>query len=305
MRGDKGGKAQGIKGAEVKSPSPDVYQLLLKLHSPELDSSGCHSQNFDRDARIAKATAISSNDQCQATQVWCAQTIASIQRGFIAAFADMKADAFYKGWCKLERCEIDLLALRHHYVTAENDPHKIDYIERMIPRWQALYPYKIFFSPEFLKKRVECSICGTKVAPRFDCGHEKFGIYDGEMCHHRVTEVQMLGISMVQNPVQRYSVAFLSSEESGDPKDHYNYGNLKFVVERLDSPFHGWDSYLTSRVISATQLSHLASTDPCPCLSGKVFGDCCAGRLEVTIPHLQVQLDVAPSKLLPKIESLF
>jgi hypothetical protein len=31
---------------------------------------------------------------------------------------------------------------------------------RMVNGWQALFPYKLFFSPALLKKRVECSLCG-------------------------------------------------------------------------------------------------------------------------------------------------
>ena len=288
--------------SELPAPTPD--QLLLSLHYPELERSGCIDRSFDETLSVAKAVAVSRNDQPAASLIWCAQTIASIQRGFIAAFSHLKADAFYEAWCQLERCEVEILGLKHHHSVTDDDPHRIEYIEKMIQRWQALYPYKLFFSPELLKKKVVCSICGVKVTPRSNCGHAKFGVYDGEMCHHRVTEVEVLGISLVESPVQRYSVAFLEADEARKPKDHYNYGNVRFVVERLDSPFHGWDSYLTTRNISGSQAAHLASADPCPCLSGKSFGDCCTGTTEITVPHLQIRLYVQPSKSLPETELL-
>jgi hypothetical protein len=285
--------------------TPTANERLNALCNPEAVGSACDDSEFDEKVRVAKATAVAADDQAEAFLLWCAQTIASIQRGFIQAFRLLKSDSFYEAWCQLERCEVEILALKRQYTITEEDPHRIEYIERMLQRWQSMYPYKIFFSPELLKKRVECSICGARVTPRSDCGHEKFGVYSGEMCHHRVAEVEILGISMVQNPVQRYSVAFLETDAAGKAKDHYNYGNVKFIVERVDSPFHGWDSYLTKRVIAASEVAHLHADDPCPCLSGKSFGDCCSGKTEMIVPHLQIRLYVQPKKALPENELLF
>ena len=288
----------------TNSTMPTANYLLKMLCYPEKVTSACHNSNFPDTLANVKATAIASNDESEAFQLWCAQTIDSIQRGFIAAFNNLKAGSFYEAWCQFERCEVEILSLKRHYPNTKEDPHRISYIDQMICRWQALYPYKVFFSPELLKKRMECSICGARVSPRSHCGHEKSKIYRGEMCYHKVTEVDMLGISLVQDPVQRYSVAFLSTGKDGDPVDHYDYGNINFLVERLDSAFHGWNSHLTTRAISASELAHLNPAQPCPCLSGKNFGDCCNGKSEITVPHLQFQLHVQPSKNLPANELL-
>jgi hypothetical protein len=278
--------------------------LLNALCYPEEADSGCHDSEFPKTLAQAKAAAVNRNDESEAFQIWCAETIDSVQRGFVAAFTSLKAGSFYNAWCQFERCEVNILSLNRHYPQTEEDPHRIVYIEQMIRRWQALYPYRVFFSPELLKKRVECSICGARVSPRSNCGHEKSKIYSGEMCHHKVTEVDVLGISIDENPVQRYSVAFLSTDKDGEPVDHYNYGNVKFVVDRLDSAFHGWDSYLTTRVIAASDIAHLDPMQPCPCLSGKTLGECCTGKSEVTVPHLQIQFYVRPSTNLPTNELL-
>lgn len=278
--------------------------LLNSLCYPEKASSGCHNSGFHELLADAKTAAVARNDESEAFLIWCAETICTIQRGFLAAFNSLKVGSFYDAWCRFERCEVDILSLNRHHPQDEEDPHRIMYIDQMIRRWQDLYPYKVFFSPELLKKRVECSICGARVSPRSNCGHEKFKIYRGEMCFHKVVEVDLLGISIVQDPVQRYSVAFLSMGEDGKPIDHYNYGNIKFVVDRLDSAFHGWNSYQTTRVIAASEIAHLDSMHPCPCLSGKNFGECCTGKSEVTVPHLQIQFYVQPSSSLPTNELL-
>ncbi len=288
----------------TSSTHPAANDLLNALCYPEEAISACHNPKFPDVIASAKAAAIVRKDESEAFLIWCAQTIDSIQRGFISAFGSLKTGSFYEAWCQFERCEIDILSLSRHYPQTEDDPHRIAYIERMVLRWQAQYPYKVFFSPELLKKRVECSICGARVSPRSNCGHEKSNIYFGEMCYHKVTEVDLLSISIVQDPVQKYSVAFLSTDSDGEPVDHYNYGNLKFLVDRLDSAFHGWESYLTTRTMTASELAHLSPTQPCPCLSGKNFGECCMGKSEMNVPHLQFQLYVHPSKNLPANEFL-
>jgi hypothetical protein len=284
--------------------TPTASDFLNALRYPESPDWKCHEPKFLTSVAEAKARAVALNDESEAFQIWCAQTIASIQLGFISAFRNLKAGKFYDAWCQLERCEVDILSLNRHYPPTNEDIHRIGYIEKMIGRWQSLYPYKVFFSPELLKKRVECSICSARVTPRSHCGHEKGGIYRGELCHHRVTEVKILGISIVENPVQRYSVAFLSADDSGKPIDHYNYGNVNFVVQRVASPFHGWASHLTTRKIAASDVAHLDGSAPCPCLSGKQFADCCAGKTELTVPHLQIQLYVQPAENLPENELL-
>lgn len=286
-----------------RAPST-ASDLLNALCHPEDEGCGCYDSRFPEAIAEAKRTALANDDESEAFMLWCVQTIDLIQRGFIAAFESLKEGSYYQAWCQFERCEIEMLSLKRHHAHAEGDPHRIAYIEEMIRRWQALYPYKVFFSPELLKKRVECSICGAKVSPSSQCGHEKGAIYRGEMCHHRVTEVQMLSISVVKNPVQRYSVAFLSSGNEGEPKDHYDYGNVKFVVDRLESPFHGWDSFQTTRTIAASDVAHLDQRQLCPCLSGKAFGECCGGKSELTVPHLQIRFYVQPSRDLPAIELL-
>jgi hypothetical protein len=297
-------QATGAEGGEVNSATFIVNDLLNSLCRPEEASSSCRDSEFPKALAKAKEAAVIRNDESDAFQIWCAETIDAVQRGFLAAFNSLKAGSYYNAWCQFERCEVNILSLNRHYPQTQEDPHRVVYIEQMISRWQALYPYTVFFSPELLKKRVECSICGVRVSPRSNCGHEKSNIYRGEMCYHKVIEVDILGISIVQNPVQRYSVAFLSTDKDGEPIDHYNYGNIKFVVERLDSAFHGWNSYLTTRVIAASEIAHLDSTQPCPCLSGKIFGECCTGKSEVTVPHLQIQFFVRPSKNLPANELL-
>lgn len=278
--------------------------FLIGLRNPESGSSCLDEINLDAQLLMLKARAVARKDEQEANQLWCVQTIVEIQRRFAAAFAKLKSCDFYTAWCEFERCEIAISSLSEHFNTDESDAHQLLYIQRMVGRWQSLYPYKLFASPELLKKRIACSVCGHRVTPRASCGHKKGNLYNGEMCHHIVEEVEIVSISLVEQPVQRYSVLFLGSKD-GTQYDHYDYGNVKFVADRVASPFHEWTSERATRLVAAKEVAHLPIDHPCPCLSGKHFGDCCIGKQEFEVPHLQVTFSVPPPRDLPNLQLLF
>lgn len=274
------------------------------LRHPESESSLLSETDINEQILALKASAVAREEEQEANRLWCAQTIVEIQRRFTNAFTKLKSGAFYDAWCEFERCEISLTNLSAHFNIDESDSHRIQYIRRMVERWQSLYPYKLFASPEFLKKRIECSVCRRRVTPRSSCGHKKGRLYNGEMCHHIVEEVEIISISLVEQPVQRYSVLFLGNED-GTQRDHYDYGNVKFIADRVASPFHGWAFERTTRLVTASEVMHLLADHPCPCLSGKCFGVCCIEKQEFEVPHLQFNFSVSPPQELPNLQLLF
>lgn len=179
-----------------------------------------------------------------------------------------------------------------------DDPYRIAYMEAMVERWQSLYPYAVFLSPEILKKKVLCSICDAVVKPRSSCVHRKGEIYDGEMCNHMVVELEFLGLSIVDNPVQRYSVAFTTDAE-GNKVDQFKYEYLRFVVDRFSSPWHPWTSQMTTREVPAGELLNFPTDADCPCGSGSAFASCCTGKASVLVPHRQLTFSVRPPADLP------
>lgn len=274
-------------------------EALRRLRNPERGKSAAGNPEFAHGVASSKAAAVLSGDQEAAKLFWQAQAIASAQLSFENSFALMKAYKFYEAWCELERCELTVASLKRHFRPTPKDQHRIDYIQTMVGRWQALYPYKIFFSPEILKKRIECSTCGGKVSLRNPCGHEKGEIYDGEMCHHRVTECEFLGLSAVTNPVQKYSVAFTPSEDGSGSRDQHDYAIVKFAIDRLSSPYHAWRQEDQVRTIPISALARVSADSRCPCGTGNDFGECCASKPEVIVPHCQFVFSVPPPPDLP------
>jgi len=286
----------------TSDPHKRALESVAALRFPELATSATHDAALP--ARIAegKAAAVLAGDEMQAALYWQAEMILAIQIGYVEAFRQLKAGEFYAAWCQLERCEIQLELLIKNFAPLEGDEHRLGLIGRMIRRWQELFPYRVFFSPEILKKKIVCSICKGRITPRGNCGHVKGQIYQGESCHHIIEEAEILSISIVENPVQRYSVALFLGPD-GTQVDHYNYGNVKFVADRATSAFHEWFSEVGTRTIATKLAENLAAEGPCPCLSGKAFGACCKDAPTITVPHLQISfIGDEPDSTLPKDE---
>lgn len=274
-------------------------EALRRLRNPERGKSAAGNPAFAHGVASSKAAAVLSGDQEAAKLFWQVQAIARVQLSFENSFALMKECKFYEAWCELERCELTVASLKRHFASSPKDSHRVDYIQTMVGRWQALYPYKIFFSPEILKKCIECSICGGKVSLRNPCGHEKGEIYDGEVCHYRVVECEFLGLSAVTNPVQKYSVAFTASEDGSGSRDQYDYAIVKFAIDRLSSPYHAWWQEDQVRTVPISALAHVSTESRCPCGAGNDFGGCCASKPEVIVPHCQFVFSVPPPSDLP------
>lgn len=288
----------------MKLASNSADGIIAELQSPEIFNPH-RLQGWKEKIALGKSKAIEHINQEEAKLYWICETIVESHLLFQDAFNKLKQGEYYKAWCELEQCELAIKSLEKHHAPSAGDPHHLLYLTDMVNRWQELFPYSVFFSPEILKRIVVCSTCGAEVKPRFQCVHKKGEIYNGEMCTHIVTKCDLLSISVVENPVQKYSVAFLSSKENGEPIDYYNYSNLKFIVDRLESPYHKWVHQVTQRKITRSEASHLMSNSKCPCLSGNSFGECCASKDEFLVPHLQIEFYVTPKPILPTEELLF
>jgi len=117
----------------------------------------------------------------------------------------------------------------------------------------------------------------------------------------QVVEADFLIISLVRNPVQKYSVGFLT-DVNGQKVDQYNYSNVGFIAQRVVSPWHGWQAISTTCEVMAEEVAHIKTSVPCPCISGKDFGSCCAGKEKFVVPHLEIVFLVSPPSGLSNVE---
>ena len=117
-----------------------------------------------------------------------------------------------------------------------------------------------------------------------------------------VSKAKILGMAFVKNPVQKYSVPFFSDSKGESTKDQYNYAIVKYLIQRLTSPFHEWDIEWTKRRHPHSRFADIGQNEPCPCESGKKYKDCCLPKEAVLRPHCLFTFHVEPAAHLLNVE---
>jgi hypothetical protein len=250
---------------------------------------------------VHKAEAIAKNDETTAKYTWCLKQVLAIQELYLAAFKEMQMEEFYGAWCTLDRLDVTMGFLRSHFDLSTHDQYSLQKISSLTAKFQALFPYRVFFSTEFVEKEKVCNICKQKVAIRHPCGHTPGEIYRGELCLRIVTDVDLIGISLVETPRHKYAVAFIGGEQPGQRIDHYDYSAPRYVVRRLTNPLDDWSFKRTTKRIPHEHFG----TDPgamCPCKSGKTYEECCLRETGVLIPHYDIYFGSPVRGTLPMAE---
>lgn len=101
---------------------------------------------------IYKRNAVSSNNSDGAKEMWIYEQITAIQKQYLHVFSLLKSKSYYDAWCLLERIEIDILSLKRHYWNS-TDEYRLNFIEKAVYNLQAIYPYRLFLVPLFLKRK--------------------------------------------------------------------------------------------------------------------------------------------------------
>ena len=231
-----------------------------------------------REAARLRSTAA---DDAEKNLLWGVETYCSAELHYLDAFRKMAREDFYGAWCLLERAEIDLLFL------IENCSGELRrmalWLRDIIEAWQDTFPYTLFFSPEMIIKAWRCSICGEVVDHATPCGHLAGTVYSGVLCTQAITDFEARGVSIVTNPVQKYSVIFPQGKV-------YDYALPAYIASLLQHAHHPWRGEWGWRDQEHWRFEDVDSGDFCPCRSGLRYGECCLKRGGVRLPHYQVKV---------------
>jgi hypothetical protein len=248
------------------------------------------SPTFWEGLKQQKTSAVASGDQAAAKACWCLEQIGTAQERFVLGFQAAKRDNFHTFWRDLERVETVLHFLERHYPTSLPD-FGLKHLSLHVPRFQELFPYRVFFSPGMIVKRFICSICGQPMKLHGGCGHIVGEVYNGEMCCRILNDIQVLEVSIVENPVQKYSVLF-------GPDIAYDYGPVRYVAQGLRSPWHEWQCEISEIVEAPERFPGTLPDAGCPCESGQHYEDCCKPKPRIR-RHYEVLFAVDPPPELP------
>jgi hypothetical protein len=237
--------------------------------------------------KAGKEKAVQNGDEVKANNCWRELQAFELKVLFIQAFHNIKSKNYRDAWNELEQCEIIYSFISNNSSEEYLCDSRLAFIIDKITKWQSLYPYCLFCSPGFKVGYYSCSICDHKVRPRSRCAHKKGKVYNGELCLHVAHDLEMLEISMVTKPVQKYSVMHDDST--------LDFTLLDRLSSFLDHAFEDWDLNWTTMKFPVERFKSVKNEDKCPCKSEKKFEVCCMEKEEVEIPHL----DFIFSKPLP------
>lgn len=249
----------------------------------------------------SKQDAVTRGDEPGAKRFWCLEQVLKAQQLYANVFQLLKSAEYYNAWCELERLELTLQFLAPH-LDGPGAEFEIDFIDAYRRKWQKLFPYKIFMSPEIIQHEKICSVCRQVVSIRKSCGHRVGEIYQGEMCVRIVSKPEYIGLAMVTDPVQKYSVPFMIDPETGASNDRYDYRLVEYPIRRLESPYHEWECVFTRRRHPHARFSFVGRNDKCPCESGRKYKKCCLLESGVLRPHVEYTFHVPPPAELLGIE---
>ena len=232
--------------------------------------------------RQLKKDAVIADDQLTAKAIWIMETIGRVQDDFVSAFLHIRQNEYKEGWDKLDRCGTELGFLKGHF-TDVNDEFGIEHVKVHSQQLREFFPYTWGISPAYVKEEVRCSICDTKLTLRSKCNHKNGEIYNGEMATHVITKGKLLHISLVDNPVQKYSVIFPNGDD--DPR----LKPISELASRLKSPWRRWQFEIEERRDFHPAFRGVGRNDGCPCGSSLKYKRCCLSK-EKVFPHYKISI---------------
>lgn len=180
-------------------------------------------------ARLKKLheESIKSGDEKNANEFWMCIQVYEINRSFLLAFENLKSEEYYKAWCEFDKIEHTIRDVENNFPL--DDLVNVGFIKQIVPNYMALFPYKVFLSREAIIKKSTCSICGQEIKIRNRCQHKLGKLYTGKICSRIIEEAELIAVSLVENPVDRYSVV--------NTEGNYDFSCLRSLVKELETPF--------------------------------------------------------------------
>lgn len=216
-----------------------INKLAIDIYSSTFDIIAAKNdwKNWRRHYQL-------SNNEQYANYAWLALQIIDIHylyRGIYIKLDTKNTNIkkYYDAWCDAEQIELIANNIKRNFPTFLNT---IALIINQVHIIQSLFPYKLFTSTEILIKKEHCSICGATRNIFKPCGHKKGYVYNGKLCYNTVTKCDIVGLSLVTNPVKKYAVVFQQDKRGNEIEYSYNY--IDALMYYWQKPYQFWNYYV-------------------------------------------------------------
>lgn len=228
---------------------------------------------------------ININDEDEANKYWYWKSTLLVKQNYFKVFELMKNNKFEESWNMLEMMEKQINIMLDNIGDCV-DNFGVKYIQEKVNYLQKLFPYSLFFSREMVVLEAHCSICEKKNTIREGCQHIPGKLYMGKICQRIITKADLIGVSIVSNPKDKYAIAHINKKE-------YNYELLQYFLANIDDPYD--DFVVEESYVLKVEYQGIDDNSLCPCGSETAYKDCCKGTKRERIIHKNIILKHKPN----------
>lgn len=259
---------------QVKNICIAINSIKKRLQNGDFNNP---MQEFDESKLLfqeIKEIAVENNDERLANAQYVFKEYFLLFCELIKYFNKLKSKDYRDSWNKLQEC-FEIIKDISKFTDEENR-FELPELYDLLLEYEALYPYKLFCSSEYVIEKATCSICGKSVLG-LDCPHIKGELYWGEPARHNITKIkEFQAIALVSHPEDKRCIIQMADENLSEAE--------KF--KKLDSFLQLKLPFLQTFIIQSKTESrkdpkykNIGRNDLCLCGSGKKFKKCCISKL--------------------------
>ncbi len=183
---------------------------------------------------------------------------------------------YEKSWDMLQNC-FDTLRLVSRYC---EDVYDLPELELNMKCFEDLYPFKLFFSSEYIIAKSHCSLCG-KSMQSLSCPHRKGELYWGKRAVEIVDEIrEFQAVSIVEHPDDKRLV-MKNADDKRSPEEKFKMLDYFLALGVSKTAIYDKKVYRVRNEV----YKGVGRNEMCPCGSGKKYKYCCEkgfSRIEIS-----------------------
>jgi len=198
---------------------------------------------------------------------------------------------YRNSWNKLQDC-IDEAKYVGKFVEIGRRIEVSDLLE-LLSSFEALYPYSVFASSEYIITRSHCSICG-KSMQSLECQHIRGDLYWGQVAIEIIDDIkEFQAVCLVSHPEDKRCILELSDDTRSELEKFKKIDQFLDLGQPLLQNFS-----VTTKIETRMRedIRIVGRNDPCSCGSGLKFKKCCGKDLyykherNIVVPQNSIEL---------------
>lgn len=161
--------------------------------------------------------------------------------------------------------------------------------------FEALYPYSVFASSEYIIIRSHCSIC-EKSMQSLECQHIKGDLYWGQVANEIIDDIkEFQAVCLVSHPEDKRCFLEVSDDTRSELEKFNKLDQFLALGQPLLQTFSVTTKYETRK---REDIGIVGRNDPCSCGSGLKFKKCCWKDLyyeherNIVVPQNSIKLTI-------------